>query len=226
MRLSLAAWTLCLGTALTGCVSVDGVSKPASFPASPQYKLKSVAHWKLIAQDVAAQTAVSLRRRSSTNTPLYLRMPEQATPFERNFLPMLRSALLENGLKVTNQSEGAAELQIQVDRIAHAPAYRAGTLTLLGGGLLVLRDIVTHDSTYLTNAGGALAAIAADVAMTRHRPPPELELVLSVHVRHGNEYRVSQDHVYYLSSEDRYVYENPPVTAPTGRVFEVQGAAR
>lgn len=222
MRLSAVAWALCVCPFLFACTSVDGVSTPVSFPASPQYKLKSVAHWKLIAQDVAAQANSVMQSRGVSDKPIFLVLPESPTPFERNFMPMLRTAMLQEGLSVARQREGAAELQVQVDRIAHVPTYRAGTLTLLGGGLLVLRDMVTHDAR-LTNAAGAFAAVAADVAMTHHRPPPELELILSVNIHHGGQYWVSQSHVYYLSSEDRHVYEHAPVAPPSGRVFKVEG---
>lgn len=209
---------------LTACVSTDGVSTPVSFPAAPQYKLKAAAHWKLMAEDLASQIKQSLLAQEKNQVPIYIEEPVQATSFERNFLPMLRAALIAQGLQVSTRPDEAASLQVQVNKVSHVATYRSGTLTLLGGGLLVLRDIVTHDSSYLTNGGGALAVIAADVAMTHHRAPPALELVLSTSVQKDKRYLASATQIYYLQSEDLWVYQLPPVPQPTGRDFTVKGA--
>lgn len=209
---------------LIACVSTDGVSTPVSFPSAPQYKLKSAAHWKLIAEDFASQIRQALLANEKNLIPIYLDEPQQPTPFERSFFPMLRSALLAQGLQVSTHTEDAARLQVQVNKVSHVATYRAGTLTLLGGGLLVLRDIATYDSSYLTNAGGALAAVAADIAMTHHRPPPELELILTASIQKDKQYLTSNTQIYYLQSEDQFVYQHPPLTAPTSREFPVKGA--
>lgn len=217
---------ICAATAMTACVSTDGVSIPVSFPAASQYKLKSAAHWQLIAEDVAAQVKQSLMAQDKLQTPIFLEEPAQPTAFEKSLLPMLRAGLLSQGIKVSSVPQDAALLKIQVNKVSHVASYRAGTLTLLGGGLLVLRDIVEHNSTILTNAGGALAAITADVAMTRYRPPPELELVLSVSVQKDGRYLASSNQVYYLLSEDLTMYQNPPPLpppVPTSRDFPVKG---
>lgn len=222
----LQAFVFFLAFLLSGCTSVDGVSIPKSFPAEPQYKLKAVAHWQMIAKDVAAQLKLALEKKEKMNVPVYLTVPDAPSVFERNFLPMLRSALLQEGLAVSTQIEGASQLQIMVDRVRHAPTYRAGTLTILGAGLLVARDAVTYNSTYLTNPGGAALALAADIAMAQHQPPPELELVLSLSLKHQGQYLASLTQTYYLSSEDQSIYAVPALVPPTGRVFEVKGGDR
>jgi hypothetical protein len=217
---------ICAAASMTACVSTDGVSVPVSFPAASQYKLKSAAHWKLIAEDVAAQIKQPLVAQSQTATPVYIEEPAQPTPFERNFSPMLRDALLAQGLKVSTQNKDAAILKVQLNKVSHVATYRTGTLTFLGGSLLVMRDIITHDSTILTNAGGALAAISADMAMTHLRPPPDLEMVLAVSVQKDGQYLASNTQIYYLLSEDQYMYQNPPIPptpAPSSRGFSVKG---
>jgi hypothetical protein len=87
----------------------------------------------------------------------------------------------------------------------------------------VLRDIIAHESTILTNAGGALAAISADMAMTHLRPPPDLELVLAVSVQKDTQVLASTTQIYYLLSENPYIYKHPPLAAPTSRDFQVKG---
>lgn len=215
-----------MAVSLTACVSTDGVSVAVSFPAASQYKLKSAAHWQLIAEDVAGQMKQSLMTQDPLQAAIYLEEPAQPTAFEKSWLPMLRAGLLSQGLKVSARPQDAAVLKVQVSKVSHVASYRAGTLTLLGGGLLVLRDIVEHNSTILTNAGGALAAIAADVAMTRHRPPPELELILSVSVQKEGRYLATSNQIYYLLSEDLNMYQNLPPPSPpppTSRDFSVKG---
>ena len=205
---------ICSAAPMTACVSTDGVSVPVSFPASSQYKLKSAAHWKLIAEDVAAQIKHPLVAQAQIATLVYIEEPTQPTPFERNFSPMLRDALLAQGLKVSSQNKDAAILKVQLNKVSHVATYRTGTLTFLGGSLLVIRDIITHDSTILTNAGGALAAVSADMAMTHIRPPPDLEMVLAVSVEKDGQYLASNTQIYYLLSEDQYMYQNPPPPHP------------
>lgn len=151
---------------------------------------------------------------------IYLEEPAQPTAFERSLLPMLRAGLLSQGLKVSVRSQDAAVLKVQVSKVSHVASYRPGTLTLLGGGLLVLREIVQHHSPVLINAGGALAAITADVAMTRNNTPPDLELILSVSVQKEGQYLTTSNQVYYLFSQDLDMYQNLP---PTGRIFPVNG---
>ncbi|WP_291915945.1 hypothetical protein [Limnohabitans sp.] len=211
---------MCAAFSLAGCVSTDGVSFPVSFPAASQYKLKSAAHWQLIAEDVAGQMKQSLMAQNHLQAAIYLEEPAQPTAFERSLLPMLRAGLLSQGLKVSVRSQDAAVLKVQVSKVSHVASYRPGTLTLLGGGLLVLREIVRHHSPVLINAGGALAAITADVAMTRNNTPPDLELILSVSVQKEGQYLATSNQVYYLSSQDLDMYQNLPLT---GRIFPVNG---
>jgi hypothetical protein len=214
---------ICAAASLTACVSTDGVSVPVSFPAAAQYKLKSAAHWKLIAEDVAGQIKQTLAAQSQTAIPIFLEEPSKPTPFEKSFFPMLRDALLTQGLKVSVQSKDSGTLKVQLNKVSHVATYRTGTLTFLGGGLLVLRDIITHDSTILTNLGGALAAVSADMAMTHLRPPPDLEMVLAVSVEKNGQFLASNTQIYYLLSEDQYMYQHPPVQTPTSRDFPVKG---
>jgi hypothetical protein len=107
-----------------------------------------------------------------------------------------------------------------VSKVSHVASYKPGTLTLLGSGLLVLREIALNNSSAWLNTGGALAAITADVAMTRHSTPPDLELILSVSVQKEGQYLATNNQVYYLFSQDLDMYQNLP---PTGRIFPVNG---
>lgn len=146
---------MCAAFSLAGCVSTDGVSFPVSFPAASQYKLKSAAHWQLIAEDVAGQMKQSLMAQNHLQAAIYLEEPAQPTAFERSLLPMLRAGLLSQGLKVSVRSQDAAVLKVQVSKVSHVASYRPGTLTLLGGGLLVLREIVRHHSPVLIDRRAA-----------------------------------------------------------------------
>jgi hypothetical protein len=212
-----------MAVSLTACVSTDGVSVAVSFPAASQYKLKSAAHWQLIAEDVAGQMKQSLMTQDPLQAAIYLEEPAQPTAFEKSWLPMLRAGLISQGFKVSASRQDAAVLKVQVSKVSHVESYRAGTLTLLGGGLLVLRDIVDHKSNYLINSGGALAAIMADVAMTHYRPSPEFELILSVNLQKEGQYLATNNQIYYLLSKDLDMYQNLPTLPPTSRNFPVLG---
>lgn len=225
MKRKLLALLVTVVVWITGCTSIDGVPAPMSFPAQTQYKLKAVAHWQLIAKDLAAQIKLGLEANGQIEQPIYVQIPAKASAFESNFLPLLRSELLKQNLKVNAQESGAATMKLLVDNVRHTPTYRAGTLTILGGGLLALRDASIHNARF-TNAGGAMAAIAADLAMSHHQAPPELELVLTLSLQDETRYIASLTQIYYLSSDDKQLYELAPLAPPIGRIFEVTGASK
>ena len=214
----LAVTTLLLGA----CTSIDGVSREARFPAATQYKVKSAAHWQLIAQDVAAHMAAALR--DQPQVAVFLPDDPYGTVFSRVFTPMLRSALMARGAEVSTRPDGAAELKVAVEKVSHAPVYRAGTITVLGSGLLVLRDIVLHNSYNLVNAGAVVGVMGADMAVARHGPPPEFELVLSTSLQRASQLLAAKTDVYYLAADDVQVYEKRTGQPPTAREFPVVGA--
>ena len=123
-RKAFGALFICIAFLLTGCVSTDGVSLPINFPAGSQYKLKSAAHWQLIAEDVAIQMKRALMAQEQLQTSIYLEEPAEPTAFERSFVPMLREGLLSQGLKVSARHQDAAVLKVQVSKVSHVESYR------------------------------------------------------------------------------------------------------
>ena len=93
MKLIHKAFLVALGLILAGCTSIDGVPSVGTFPPGTLNKVKSVTHWKLIAQDVARQAALTLGRGGHTDTPLFLKMSDQPSLFERNFLHLAGNAV-------------------------------------------------------------------------------------------------------------------------------------
>jgi hypothetical protein len=131
-----------------------------------------------------------------------------------------KNPLISSNYAAADRLLTAAVKQELVSKVSHVASYQPGTLTLLGSGLLVLREIALYNSSAWLNAGGTLAAITADVVMTRQSTPPDLELILSVSVQKEGQYLATSNQVYYLFSQDLNMYQNLP---PTGRIFPVNG---
>lgn len=92
----------------------------SAFPVASQYKLKSAAHWQLIAEDVAGQMKQSLMTQDPLQAAIYVEEPAQPTAFEKSWLPMLRAGLLSQGLKVSARPQAAA-VRPDLQELPHRP---------------------------------------------------------------------------------------------------------
>jgi hypothetical protein len=218
---------LAIACALVGCGSINGVPADKSFSVPDQYILKSAAHWKLIADDVAHHVASTLRSKEMlSGIAVRVVEPDEPTNFSKVFIPMLQAALLQQQVVLSADPNHPTQLKLKVDEVVHSPSYRKGTLTALGAGLLVLRDAWYYESFHLTNAGGLLGAAVADLYAANAMPLPQIELVLSTAVEHEQLIISAKTDIYYLSSDDASAYRpaavvSEPKALPSGREFPV-----
>jgi hypothetical protein len=218
---------LVVACVVLGCGSINGVPGAKSFAVPDQYILKSAAHWKLIADDVANHIASTLRAKELlSGFAIRVVEPDEPTSFSKVFVPMLQAALLQHHIELSADPNYPTQLKFKVDEVVHSPSYRKGTLTALGAGLLVLRDAWYYESFHLTNAGGLLGAVVADRYVASAMPLPQIELVLSTSVEHEQRVISAKTDIYYLSSDDASAYRPvvvvpEPKPLPTGREFPV-----
>ena len=201
--------------ALGGCAR-DGRPKLSYPVVDTQYKLKSAAHWNVVASDVARQ----LCSRSS-GLPIYVPKLSVDTTFSRVFSSQLKSGLQDSGCVLASSTSNAVDVSVSVDEVRHATLsdrrFAPGELTLLASGVLVLRDMATP----VTNAVDfyALSLIALDgySFIKDLSNPPGTEIVLSISARRNDEVVMHKTNIYYIEELDAELFS-------LGRRFKVVGS--
>lgn len=138
---------------LIGCTTYDGRPMVATYNPPPEYKLKSITHWNIIANDVASQIESTLQPTDTSSSPdqakksrqipsLYI-LGSNATDFDKVFSSQLESSLLAKGFEVKSTPKDALTINFRVNAIRHMQQrnnveYEPGTLTAIAAGVLVI----------------------------------------------------------------------------------------
>lgn len=202
---------------LSGCNSLqEGRPSVAYFETDAEYKLKSAAHWQIVADDVANQVALSI---APATTPIRVSTAGR-TRFERTFSAQLKSSLSRRGIPLSASASAGPVLEIDVERVTHATTtpYPEGSASLLAAGILVARD-VAHSTTRMINstAGVLVAADIAAIAQRRHAPL-DTEIVITARLQAGDRYTVHRTDVYYIDDSDIDLFES------TGKTYRLVGS--
>lgn len=198
---------LCVAVALcSGCASHDGRPAQAYFKVSPEYKLKSAKHWRVVANDIAANIQKVVK---APDMQVHVPMPaEPATIFSRVFASQLKSSLFDSALVVTPFEVGAHSVTVTVDMVRHVTlaSYTPGSLVLLAAGVKVLRDIQNsghRDFGQIAIAGSADASLTYREESRR----PSLEVVLTTFITHQGRYVFHSTNTYYLDDVDACLFK-------------------
>ncbi|MDR1350458.1 MAG: hypothetical protein LBJ59_06730, partial [Zoogloeaceae bacterium] len=99
------------------------VPTPTVFPESGQPRLLAGQHWQTIAKDAARSLAASLMRGQRCGAgiapcqALFVVTPQYVTEFSRAFVNALVTALVQQGLNVSQAEEGALALYVEVQGV-------------------------------------------------------------------------------------------------------------
>jgi hypothetical protein len=199
-NLSLAV--VCLA-ALCGCASQ--VPLAANHPISSQKKARAVHHWDVLADDITSQTMASLKKHEiAPETPLFVALPPDNTPFAKAFRNFLITRMVNRGLPVRNASADAVELQYETQLVRHESsryAHIPGTFSALTAGIWVIRDLATAGSSAVPGAIG-LSALA-DYGMGHYAggaTPTEMIVTSSIVV--DQKYLFRKSDIYYIEDAD------------------------
>lgn len=213
---------LLIAAALAGCALNDGRPSVSGFDTPGQGKLKSAAHWQVVANDVAAQVAASVKA-ANLAAPLVVAPAAPAGTFSRVFSSQLRSALLAQGAAVGEPRPGTLEITVAVDEVRHnvqPERYRPGLLTMLTAGVLVLRQAFVFDRLSGNEALGVLGvgvdAVRSAEEIARR---PATEIVLTTALRLDGRFLMHRSDVYYIDDADASLY------TPPAREFRLVGGA-
>ncbi|MDC8760356.1 hypothetical protein [Janthinobacterium fluminis] len=221
------AITLLSATLIAGCAVPHSPAPLATnFATSKQAKLQAVAHWNAISAHIDQQLAPALK--NSPAMPLYVEAL-QPTAFNQAMSGRLITALVNNGYVVNKTPAAALKVDIDTQVVAFSgrrPQYSfAGERSALAAGAWVLTG-VQHSI-----AGLATAAVVADDAYTWFRSEfasgatPKTEIVVTVSVSDEHRYYARYTSVYYVTDDDRLLYEvAPPKDSPQiTKLFTVKG---
>jgi hypothetical protein len=190
--------------ALAGCASQLPIAK--NYPISTQQKARAAHHWDVLADDVAAQTQSAAHGKESPlkGQPLYVRQPQENTPFNKAFRNFLITRLVNRGATVVDHPKDAIEIGYETQLVRHASSrytHIPGTLTALTAGLWVIHDMIGNG---VAAAPGTLGlAAAADWGMGHYAGgATHTELIVTTSIITDNQFRLRKSDVYYIEEED------------------------
>ncbi len=202
---------LALVFAATGCASQVPIAK--NHPISTQKKAKSAHHWDVLADDITGQTQATLKKNPELDgKPLYVSTSEESSPFGFALRNFLITRMVNRGMPVTTEKEGAVELQYETQLVRHESsryAHVPGTFTALTAGVWVLRDLVSSGSAALPGSIG-LAALA-DYGMGQYAGgATPTELIVTSTIIRDKKFVMRKSDIYYLEDADLglFVKEN------------------
>lgn len=178
-----------------------------NFPAATQPKLQAGQHWQLIAKDAAQSLVQSLSRshRCGLNInpcrPVHVAEPKHPTEFSRAFTNALITALVQQGINVSEAPDAALLLHLDVQPVRftpNRPQYRqAGEAKELAPGIWTLQNPVAD------GAEGAPQWFRPEFAPGA---TPRTEIVLTLSVMDGIRYAARSTSVYYVTENDLPLY--------------------
>ena len=243
MNKSAILCALLAGVGLSGCASkYADVPTPTRFEAAAQKKLQAAQHWQVIAGHVAEQLAADLSMGDKlAGRALYVPQPGGEQAFVEGFRELLITALVERGVPVATQAQGALSVDVRYAAYRFSPErvvnqYRYGEVTQWAVGVWGLGAIGSANVTHAVgvHAGTVMVGLGAwldgwrwleNEATGKSReasgPVPQSEIVLTTSIADAGRIVARKSHVYFVADADVALYWNRP--AAGGAVLKVSG---
>ncbi len=178
------------------------------YPMTEQKKVEAVQHWGAIAADAVEQTRLALSGRDfAKDKPLYV-MESSGTHFDRAFRNYMITSLVNAGLQVSTEKQGAIEISYETQVVRHGasfdPAlfgYKPGMATVGTAGFWILRNASTTGIAVGTLAG------AAGYDVYKATEPTGVELLITTSIVHASRYVMRNTDAYYIERADAYLFE-------------------
>jgi hypothetical protein len=193
---------------LAGCASAPPPPIHEPYPEAVQNKAMVAQHWGAIAADVAAQTKRNQADKDFLQErPLYV-APASTLPFDQAFTNFMITALVEAGLPVSMQPEGAVEIRYETQLIRHnlefdprKQGYVPGAPTTIGANFWVLR-----------NAGPQPPPESSEPDPAKEDPrsrmrPSSVEMLITTSIVDNDQYLQRSTDAYYIEKADTDLFE-------------------
>ena len=219
MQRTIIAGLLAGSSLLGGCAHYAEAPQPTRFPSQEQQQLQAASHWQLIAEDAASQLLKSL----PADAPLYVLQNARQSPFEQAFTAQLIGILSASGHPVMKSMDRPGTLQVEVSAnplrfsSGRQKPHAAGELTMLTGGLWVLRNLYSNVSPGAAMMGGAVAVDAANWFGSKYASSvPQSELIVTTSVSSAERYYAQSSSAYYTTDSDWGLYARNAVLPVKG----------
>lgn len=206
---------------LAGCASAPPPPAPirAPYPEAVQNTALVAQHWGAIAADVAAQTKKNQAGKDIFQDRPFFVNSTSTSPFDLAFTNFMITALVEAGLQVTMQPEGALEIRYETQLIRHNlefdprnQGYVPGAPTNVGAGFWVLRN------ANRPLAEGVVSDASQDDPRARLRPS-SVEMLITTSIVDGDQYIQRSSDAYYIEKADAELFEVKSVEPVKQRVY-------
>lgn len=202
---------LACGVVLGGCAPYSQAPQPTNFATEEQQHLRAASHWQLIASDSARQLMIAMPEKR----PVYVVRKHSESPFEQAFAAQMVTELTRAGYPVMKSAERPGTLLVEVSAQAvHFSEKRprpaaAGQLTLLTGGLWVLRNIYENVSPGAAMISGTLAVDGGRWFGSKYGKGltvPKTELIVTASISSREQYLAQTSSAYYTTQTDLGLY--------------------
>jgi len=186
----------------------DGKPEVAAYQVSPQNMLASAKHWRVVADDITSQ--ISKISKPSDTTIFVPEAKDPSSQFSKVFASQLKSSLFASGVNVSSSEAGAQKVVVKVDAVKFVEIYKypPGSLTALGTGVLVVRDLaLNHHPVSAVAAAVVGTDVAASVLSQNKRPVTEI--VLTTAIEQNGRYTFHTTDTYYVEGGDICLYKDP-----------------
>jgi len=194
-----------------GCAARVPVA--TNHPLTTQKKAKAAHHWDVLADDIAGQTQAATRAPGSAlrDRPLYVQ-PRGNSPFDAAFRNFLITRLVNRGLPVSSEAQGAVAVSYEVQLLRHDSSrytHLPGTLTSLAVGVWVIRDIAASAAAALPTTLGLTGL--ADYALGQYAgEATHTELIVTTSILDNARYALRKTDIYYLEDPDTELFAEAP----------------
>jgi hypothetical protein len=197
---------------LTSCAT--SIPQAENFPQSKQKKMMAAQHWNYVAKDAAERTKATLQNKGLAHKALYIAQDNEAD-FNKAFRNYMITNLLEVGLEVSTQKEGAIEVKYDTQVIKHASAfspesigYQPGYATAGVAGFWILHDVFKKlDLTTNTAVTTFGASAAYDLYKANNPGETGIEVILTTSIAENKRYLMMNADAYYLEDGEAWLFE-------------------
>lgn len=196
---------------LGGCAAYSQAPQPTNFQTQAQSHIRAASHWQMIAADSAKQLISAFPEKQ----PLYVVRTSSESPFEEAFRSQLVTELSRAGYPVmkSDQRPGTLLVDVSAQPIqfseSRARPTAAGELTLIAGGLWVLRDIYEKVSPGAAVMAGAVALDASrwfGAKYSMDKTVPKTELLVTTNISSADRIFAQTTDAYYTTQSDWGLY--------------------
>lgn len=205
-----------IAAVVVGCASPGPV--PVNFSMSHQKVARTAQHWNVVAEDVVAQTLDSISKSPQFGGRGVYVAPTSNTAFNVAFREFMITHLVNRsiGVSVCKDDGGGrggfasrardVEIKYDVQLVSHGarlPPYQPPGLTMLAGGVAVVRNVILGGDPITGTIGGIALAEWGAGHMAK---APQSEIIVTTTIVEDNRFVSRKSDIYYVPDADAKLF--------------------